>query len=61
MVHKGKRSTYLPQVWDDIPNPIEFLSRLCLKQSSPANCWQDRQTILYRYGALEFGEEKKEI
>jgi hypothetical protein len=61
MVHKGKRSTYLPQVWDDIPNPIEFLSRLCLKQGSPANCWQDSQTILYRYGALEFGEEKKGI
>jgi AmmeMemoRadiSam system protein B/AmmeMemoRadiSam system protein A len=61
MVHKGKRSTYLPQVWDDIPDPIEFLSRLCLKQDSPANCWQDSQTILYRYGALEFAEENKEI
>jgi AmmeMemoRadiSam system protein B/AmmeMemoRadiSam system protein A len=61
LVHKGKRSTYLPQVWEDLPDPIEFLSQLCLKQGSPANCWQDSQTILYRYGALEFGEEKKEI
>ncbi|UCD66540.1 MAG: AmmeMemoRadiSam system protein B [Deltaproteobacteria bacterium] len=61
MVHRGKRSTYLPQVWDEIPDPVEFLSRLCLKQDSPANCWQDSQTILYRYGALEFAEENKEI
>ena len=43
MVHKGRRSTYLPQVWDDLPDPVQFLSRLCLKQGSPANCWQDRQ------------------
>jgi len=59
LVHKGRRSTYLPQVWDDIPDPVMFLSRLCLKQGSPANCWMDKQTILYRYGAYEFGEEKK--
>ena len=57
IVYKGKRSIYLPQVWEDIPNPVNFLSQLCLKQGSPANCWQDRQAILYRYGALEFSEE----
>ena len=60
MVHKGRRSTYLPQVWDDLPDPVQFLSRLCLKQGSPANCWQDRQTVLYRYGAFEFGEQKND-
>ena len=59
MVHRGKRSTYLPQVWDDIPDPVEFLSRLCMKQGSPANCWMDKETTLYRYGAYEFGEGKK--
>jgi len=57
LVYNGKRSTYLPQVWEDIPDPINFLSKLCLKQSSPANCWQDRQAKLYRYSALEFAEE----
>jgi AMMECR1 domain-containing protein len=61
MVHRGKRSTYLPQVWDEISDPVEFLSRLCLKQDSLANCWQDSQTILYRYGTIEFAEENKEI
>jgi AmmeMemoRadiSam system protein B/AmmeMemoRadiSam system protein A len=61
MIHKGRRSTYLPQVWDDIPDPVMFLSRLCLKQGSPANCWMDKQTTLYRYGAYEFGEQKKHL
>jgi AmmeMemoRadiSam system protein B/AmmeMemoRadiSam system protein A len=61
MVHRGRRSTYLPQVWDDIPDPVMFLSRLCLKQDSPANCWMDKETSLYRYGAYEFGEEKKAL
>jgi AmmeMemoRadiSam system protein A len=60
LVHKGKRSTYLPQVWDDLPDPVQFLSRLCLKQGSPANCWQDKETVLYRYGAFEFGEQKND-
>ncbi len=54
--YNGKRSTYLPQVWEDIPNPVNFLSQLCLKQGSPSNCWQDRSAKLYRYGALEFSE-----
>jgi len=61
MIHKGKRSTYLPQVWDDIPDPVKFLSRLCLKQGSPADCWLDKETTLYRYGAYEFGEKKKSL
>jgi AmmeMemoRadiSam system protein B/AmmeMemoRadiSam system protein A len=54
--YNGKRSTYLPQVWEEIPNPVSFLSQLCLKQGSPSTCWQERQAKLYRYGALEFGE-----
>lgn len=55
--HKARQSTFLPMVWDDLPQPVDFLSRLCLKQGSPANCWQDKATVLYRYGAWEFGEE----
>ena len=61
LLHKGRRSTYLPQVWDDIPDPVKFLSRLCLKQGSPANCWMNKETTIYRYGAYEFGEEKKPL
>jgi AmmeMemoRadiSam system protein B/AmmeMemoRadiSam system protein A len=56
LTYNGKRSTFLPMVWEDIPNPVTFLSQLCRKQGSPASCWQDRSAKLYRYGALEFGE-----
>jgi AmmeMemoRadiSam system protein B/AmmeMemoRadiSam system protein A len=56
MAYKGRQSTYLPQVWEELPDPVQFLSNLCLKQGSPANCWQSKETVLYRYGAYEFGE-----
>ncbi len=56
LVHKGRQSTFLPKVWEDIPEPVAFLSRLCLKQGSPSDCWQDSETILYRYGAYDFHE-----
>jgi len=56
LVYKGRQSTFLPKVWEDIPDPADFLSRLCLKQDAPANCWQDKETALYRYGAYDFSE-----
>jgi AmmeMemoRadiSam system protein B/AmmeMemoRadiSam system protein A len=57
LIHEGKRSTYLPQVWKDLPDPEQFLSRLSLKQGAPPDAWRSRSTILYRYGAYVFGEE----
>lgn len=54
--HKGKSSTYLPQVWEDIPDPKQFLSSLCQKQGAPAGCWMDKETRLYKYEAYVFGE-----
>jgi AmmeMemoRadiSam system protein A len=56
LVHGGRRSTYLPSVWESIPEPREFLSRLCIKQGSPADCWLDPATSLYRYSAYEIAE-----
>jgi AmmeMemoRadiSam system protein A/AmmeMemoRadiSam system protein B len=58
LVHEGKRSTFLPQVWEDIPDPQTFLSRLALKQGSPADAWRSPSTVLYRYGAYVFGEDE---
>ncbi|MFC1480562.1 AmmeMemoRadiSam system protein A [Candidatus Omnitrophota bacterium] len=33
-------STYLPQVWEQLPEKEEFLSRLCLKHGAPADYWR---------------------
>jgi len=57
LVHQGRRSTFLPQVWEALPDPEQFLSRLCIKQGSPPDAWRSPETQLYRYGALVFGED----
>lgn len=57
LLYKGRQSTYLPQVWEQLPDPRRFLENLCLKQGSPAGCWQEKDAELYRYGAYEFDEE----
>jgi hypothetical protein len=50
-----RQSTYLPVVWEQLPNKEEFLGNLCLKQGSPANCWKTAET--YTYQAQEFHQE----
>lgn len=52
----GGQSTFLPQVWEDIPRPEDFLSALCRKQGAKNDCWRDAGATLYRYRAFEFGE-----
>ncbi|MGR3218250.1 MAG: AmmeMemoRadiSam system protein A [Candidatus Anammoxibacter sp.] len=54
---RGRRSTYLPVVWEDLRSPAEFVSRLCLKQGSPADCWKDADAKIYFYEAIEIGNK----
>jgi len=35
------RGTFLPSVWEDLPNPADFLSHLKLKAGLPMNYWSD--------------------
>jgi AmmeMemoRadiSam system protein A len=51
-------STYLPQVWDQLPDKKEFLSRLCLKQGAPANAWKlgPEKVRVLTYQAIVFSE-----
>ncbi len=42
IIQKGmRRATFLPQVWEDLKTPEEFLSHLCLKAGLPENEWQN--------------------
>ena len=59
LVAGGRRSTFLPQVWEDLPDPEQFLSRLCEKQGSPPEAWRAPGTVVYRYGAFVFGKGKE--
>ncbi len=55
LIHEGRQSTYLPQVWETLAKPRLFLSRLCRKQGSPAGCWASDKAKLLRYTAYEIG------
>lgn len=35
------RSTFLPQIWEDLPQPRQFLARLKLKARLPENFWSE--------------------
>jgi len=57
--HRGRRSTFLPSVWEDLPDPNAFLEHLCRKQGSPSDCWRDPATKMSIYGSIKFGEKEK--
>ena len=51
------QATYLPQVWEQIPEKQSFLANLCVKAGLSPECWQDPELKVYTYQALVFGEE----
>jgi len=58
IIKRGMRSsTYLPVVWEQLPDKEEFLSRLCEKQGSGPDCWKLEGTVIETYQAQEFHEQ----
>jgi MEMO1 family protein len=53
--HVGKRGTFLPQVWDNIPDPAEFLRQLKQKAGLDPTFWADDLRLL-RYTVSKFRE-----
>lgn len=51
-------STYLPQVWKQLPKKETFLSELCKKQGAPSDCWRMNSDKLNveTYEVEHFGE-----
>lgn len=54
--YRGRRSTFLPEVWDELPEPAVFLAHLCRKQGSPEECWRERAARFETYGSEHFSE-----
>jgi len=50
------RGTFLPQVWEKIPNADEFLGHLCMKMGLKNNAWRDTKLQVYIYQVEEFSE-----
>lgn len=51
----GRRATYLPQVWDSLPDPQDFLSQLKRKAGLPTDFWSP-SIALWRYEVRKWRE-----
>ncbi|MCX6053563.1 MAG: AmmeMemoRadiSam system protein A [Chloroflexi bacterium] len=52
-----RRATFLPQVWDQIPDPREFLSHLCAKMGVSSDLWKRKMLEVSIYQVEEFEED----
>ncbi len=52
------KATFLPQVWEDLPDPAQFLSQLCLKAGLLSEYWRGRDSdlIVRTYEVDNFSE-----
>lgn len=50
------RATFLPQVWDKVPDKVRFLEMLSDKMGASPNAWRQPTTEVYRYEVEEFEE-----
>jgi AmmeMemoRadiSam system protein A len=51
-----RRATFLPQVWQKIPDPAEFLDNLCLKMGARPDLWRHKHLDVMTYQVEEFHE-----
>ncbi|MGA1869428.1 MAG: AmmeMemoRadiSam system protein B [bacterium] len=49
-------STFLPQVWEQLPDKEQFLGHLCQKGGMSPHCWKDPDTKVEVYQAIVFSE-----
>jgi len=62
-IRNGFQATFLPQVWEEIENPQEFLSHLFLKGDlekdywEKEKIWENKSITLYEYSVESFKEK----
>lgn len=54
----GRRGTFLPSVWESLPDPTEFLRHLKMKAGLPEDYWSPSIQI-YRYTTESFSADEK--
>lgn len=52
----ARRATFLPQVWEKITDPADFLSNLCYKMGLPPDTWHTRHLEVFTYQVEDFHE-----
>jgi AmmeMemoRadiSam system protein A len=59
MLKEGsRRSTFLPQVWESLPQPEDFLAHLCKKMGVPPDRWKRSGLQVFTYQVEKFTEEE---
>lgn len=57
VISDGSRTaTFLPQVWQQLPDPADFLSHLCQKMGASADLWRKSVLEVSLYQVQEFQE-----
>jgi hypothetical protein len=51
-----RRATFLPQVWEQLPNPEDFLAHLCHKMGVDPDTWRNKHLVISTYQVEEFHE-----
>jgi AmmeMemoRadiSam system protein A len=54
----GRRATFLPQVWEKVPSPQQFLGMLCQKAGLPDGAWRRGDVEVLVYQVESFHEER---
>jgi len=52
----ARRATFLPQVWEKIPDPAKFLDNLCYKMGASPELWRKKHLDISIYQVEEFHE-----
>jgi AmmeMemoRadiSam system protein A len=55
-----RRATFLPQVWEKLPDAALFMSHLCQKMGAPPDLWRVRKMDVQVYQVEEFHEEMQQ-
>ena len=51
-----RRATFLPQVWEKIPDKENFLDNLCMKMGAAPDAWRKKHLEVLTYQVEEFHE-----
>ena len=52
----GRRATFLPQVWEKLPDAENFLANLCHKMGASPDLWRRKHLEVLTYQVEEFHE-----
>ena len=54
-----QRATFLPQVWEKIADPADFLAQLCFKMGVSEDLWEKEHLQVQTYQVEEFKEDER--